>query len=78
LSSKASMSPVQRCIDRLEEAKAKAATESLDPTDSEKTEFGFGKACGIQRGLRIARDIIEAVLSESDQDHDNRTKNRSR
>lgn len=78
LSAKASMSAVQRCLERLEEAKAKAALESLDPKDSEKTEFGYGRACGIQLGLQIAREAIEAVLSESDQDNESRNKNRSR
>lgn len=75
LHTKASMSAVQRCLERLEEAKAKAAFESLSPADSEKSEFGYGKACGVQLGLQIARELIEAVLSESDQD-DSRTQNR--
>lgn len=76
MGTKASMSAVQRCLERLEEASAKAATESLDPKDSEKTEFGYGRACGVQLGFRIAREVIEAVLSESDQDNESRTTHR--
>lgn len=76
LHTKASMSAVQRCLERLDEAKATAAVESLSPADADKNAFGFGRACGIQQGLKIARQIIETVLSESDQDHDSRTQNR--
>jgi hypothetical protein len=61
------MSVLERFIGELEAAQARVALDSLTAIpDSEKTEFGFGKAVGRVEGLRQAGELLEKVLREAE------------
>lgn len=46
--------------------KADAASETLQPETRYQNAFGFGRACGIQEGLRMAEELLNKLLVESE------------
>lgn len=61
------MSVLERFIGDLEALQASTALESLTAVpDSEKSEFGFGKAVGRLEGLRQAGELLQNILREQE------------
>jgi hypothetical protein len=59
------VSALQRAISELIATENRLASEALaKPAD--KSEFGYGHACGLFQGIRMSRSILECALAESD------------
>jgi hypothetical protein len=59
---------IERFLQELQELKAKNAEASLKPGTDDQTEFGYGRACGQQLGLQLAEELLNKILSDSDDD----------
>jgi hypothetical protein len=57
--------PVERALEELIKTETRFCIEALS-TPGEKTEFGYGHACGMFQAIRMARSILERVLNEDD------------
>ena len=62
------MQPIERFLAELQELKLKTAEASLQPSAEDQNEFGYGKACGKQLGLKLAEEMLNRILSESEDD----------
>lgn len=52
-------------LQRLEQAEAQLGHDALaKPT--ERTEFEYGRVCGIKFGLTLAKAIVNAILDEEE------------
>jgi hypothetical protein len=56
---------VERAIDELIKTETRFCIEALS-TPSDKTEFGYGHACGMFQALKMARSILERCMNEDD------------
>jgi hypothetical protein len=58
-------SAIERAIDELLKRELELARSALlRPTD--KTEFGYGRVCGLFQGLQESRSVLEHCLNEGD------------
>lgn len=57
---------IERALDELIKAETRLSIEALS-TPVDKTEFGFGHACGMFQGIRFARSALERVMNEDDE-----------
>jgi hypothetical protein len=57
---------IERALDELIKAESRYSVEALS-TPVDKSEFGFGQACGLFQGIRLARSILERVMNEDDE-----------
>lgn len=57
----------QRYLTRLRDAQITHAEASLKPNPDDKSEFGYGKAIGLQMGLKLAQELYETVLNEQEE-----------
>jgi len=58
----------ERFLALLKEQIAQHADEAFVPGASNQNAFGYGKACGIREGLKIAEALFEKVLDEEIQE----------
>lgn len=59
------MSALERAISDLLDTESRFAIETLvSPAD--KSEFGYGQACGMLQAFRMARSILERAMADSD------------
>ena len=58
-------SPLERAIDELLKRELQLAREAL-ATPADKTEFGYGRVCGMFQAYQHARSILEHCLDEGD------------
>jgi hypothetical protein len=54
-------------LERLKSAQTEWSNESLT-RPSDKTEFGYGRACGTLQGLKRAEQLLTQVMEEDDDD----------
>jgi len=57
---------VERYIDRLKELQISTAEGSLKPAPDKQNAYGYGYACGLQAGLSLALEALQAA--ERDQE----------
>lgn len=72
------MALIETYLQELESLKVTAAVESLQPDDNSKTEFEFGRACGLQEGLRRAEELLNRVIADREEDAENRKSRKTR
>jgi hypothetical protein len=59
------ISPLERVLDELLKRKFQLASDALGrPAD--KTEFGYGRVCGMFQAYEDVRSLLEHCLSEGD------------
>lgn len=58
----------ERFLDELRELRQQYAAAALAPSDEKRTEFGYGQVCGIDRGLKIAEQLYEKIITEQEQE----------
>lgn len=62
---------LEKFIARLQGLKDRVATESLTSVpNEEKTEFGFGHAVGRLEGIRLAENLFNELLNETEEKND--------
>lgn len=59
------VSPLERAIDELLKRELQLAREAL-ATPTDKSEFGYGRVCGMYQATLEARSILEHCLNEGD------------
>jgi hypothetical protein len=69
---------IETYLQELEALKSNAALEGLQPADNSKTEFEFGRVCGVQEGVRLAEELFQKLLTDREQDAENRKSRSSR
>ncbi len=57
---------INEALSRLEARRLVLALSSLEQP-SNRTEFGYGVACGLCQGLKEARQIINDILDEANE-----------
>ncbi len=57
---------ISEILNRLQARRLELALSSLEQP-SNRTEFGYGVACGLCQGLNEARQIIEDIMDEAAQ-----------
>ena len=62
------MDAIARYLGRLDELKRQEAEKGLQPASELQTEFGYGRACGIQLGIKLAEEALNTILNEQDED----------
>lgn len=60
------MSIPERYLAALKEEQVKHATGALNPSAKDRTEFGYGKACGIAEGLLLAESLLDNVTAQQE------------
>lgn len=71
------MALIETYLAELEALKVTAAVEALNTDDSSKAEFDFGSACGVQKGLRLAGELLSRLIAERETDAANSKSRRS-
>jgi hypothetical protein len=54
----------ERFLEELRELRQKHSASALAPPEDKRNEFGYGKACGIDEGLRRAEELYEQCLGQ--------------
>ena len=62
------MVSIGKYIEQLKELQIKTATDSLQPNNTQKTEWHFGYVCGIKSGLDIALRLLETEPQENQEE----------
>lgn len=52
-------------LEKLKNAQVEYACGKLEKP-SDKTAFGFGEACGVYKGLKLAERLLEEAIGEED------------
>ena len=62
------MATLEQYLEALKDLEVQTAKESLNPSDTQKTEWYYGFVCGIQMGLRKAEELLNKQLEEVEDD----------
>lgn len=58
----------ERFLGELRELRQQLAAAALSPSEEKRSEFGYGKACGLDEGLRRAEELYEQIVDQEDQE----------
>jgi hypothetical protein len=72
------MALIETYLQELEQLKASTALEGLRPDDNSRTEFEFGRVCGVQEGVRLAEELLQKLLTDREEDAETRASRQSR
>jgi hypothetical protein len=62
------MATIEQYLEALKTLEIQAATECLNPTPAQQTEWRFGYVCGIQQGLKMAEELLNKQMEEVEDD----------
>lgn len=62
------MATLEQYLEALKALEIQTAAESLNPGETQKTEWYYGFVCGMQMGLRKAEELLNKQLEEVDDD----------
>ncbi len=60
------MNVITRYVQELKALQVKTNEMAVKPSTEERNAFGYGKACGRAEGLRLAEELLERVLKDTD------------
>lgn len=64
------MATLERYLEALKALRLKCLEESLNPNQSQKTEFNYGFVCGIQQGFKLAEELLDQHLVTDEENDD--------